>query len=89
MTLITPTLFSNRNNRHQRMEAKKEEKETTEEKKEKQEEKEEKKTKKTKRTSQTYEETRAVTDSGNVDEIQYLIYVSQTPMPRAIEIRIL
>ena len=82
MPLTTPTLLSNRNNHHHGMEAKKEEKE-------KQEEKEEKKTKKTKRTSQTYEATRAVTDSGNVDEIQYLIYASQTPMPRAIEIRIL
>ena len=71
------------------MEVKTEEKEKTEEKQEEKKEKKTKKTKKTKRTSQTYEETRAVTDSGNVDEIQYLIYVSQTPMPRAIEIRIL
>ena len=71
------------------MEVKKEEKDKTEEKKEKQEEKEEKKTKKKKkRAFQTYEETRAVTDSGNVDEIQYLIYASQTPMPRAIKIQI-
>ena len=41
-------------------------------------------------TSQTYKEMRAVIvmDSGNVEEIQYLTYASQTLMLRATKIQI-
>ena len=89
--LTTPTLLNKHNDNHYGTEVKKEENKKKEQKKEKAE-KEEKKTEKEKhpsRSFQTYEETQAVTDSGNVDEIQYLIYVSQTQMPRAIEIQML